>query len=133
MLKFVEEISIDSGRSHKSLLTPGDLTSLRGCLGTVSRRVTQSAPQYLADVSMLLSEVKTATIGTLHQVNKLVREMRREAAQELFFPCWNRYISDLAVIPRNWTHRKGTGEVGDLVRTWLLQYGVGGDSLVTYA
>ena len=66
-------------------LNPSEVSSLRGVLGTISWRSTQTAPEFLAESSLLLSEIGKATIGTLHKVNKLVREMRRRAGQTLFF------------------------------------------------
>ena len=97
--KWIEEVKIDPSRSTKAELNPSEVSSLRGVLGTISWRSTQTAPEYLAETSLLLSEIGKATIGTLHKVNKLVREMRRRAGQTLFFPTWE--TKDLAVI--TWT------------------------------
>ena len=96
--RWVEEIEIDKNRSRKSVLTPGEVSSLRGALGTISWRATQTAPQFLADTSLLLSEINKGTVETLYKTNKLVREMRREAKQGLLFPAWGKTIGDLAVI-----------------------------------
>ena len=60
---------------------------MRAALGTVSWRATQSAPQFLAETSLLLSEINGGTIESLHKVNKLVREMRRES-ESLQFETW---------------------------------------------
>jgi hypothetical protein len=97
--RWIEEVSIDPNRSRKSPLTPSEVTALRGVLGTISWRSTQTAPEYLAETSLLLSEIGKATIETLHKANKLVREMRRRAAQGLLFPTWD--TKDFAVV--TWT------------------------------
>lgn len=60
MTKWLEEIDLDKGRmsQKKSPLNPGaEVSMVRAALGTLSWRATQSAPQFLADVSLLLSEV----------------------------------------------------------------------------
>ena len=59
---------------------------MRAALGTISWRSTQSAPQFLAETSLLLSEGNKGTIESLRKVNKLVRETRRESGQGLIFP-----------------------------------------------
>ena len=97
--RWIEEVSIDPSRSRKSPLTPSEVTALRGVLGTTSWRSTQTAPEYLAETSLLLSEIGKATVETLHKANKLVREMRRRAAQGLLFPTYD--TKDFAVI--TWT------------------------------
>ena len=98
VLKWIEEIPIDKTKSKKALLDASEIAQLRGALGTISWRATQTGPQFLAETSLLLSEVNVATIDTLYRVNRLVREMRREAGQGLLFPCWNKPIKELAVI-----------------------------------
>ena len=97
-LRWIDEIEIDKTRSSKATLTPAETTALRGALGTISWRATQSGPQFLAEVSLLLSEVSKGTVETLYKTNKLIREMRREAAQGLSFPAWDKGVSDLAVV-----------------------------------
>ena len=59
---------------------------MRAALGTVSWRATQSGPQFLAEASLLLSEINKGTVESLYKVNRLVREMKREAGQGLLFP-----------------------------------------------
>ena len=85
-LRWIEEIEVDKSKAMKTPLTPAETSSMRAALGTISWRSTQSAPQFLAETSLLLSEVNKGTIESLHKVNKLVREMRREAGQGLIFP-----------------------------------------------
>eukprot|EP00435_Cladocopium_sp_Y103_P047941 s1625_g14.t1 len=96
--KWIEEIKIDPTRARRSPLLPAEISALRGALGTVSWRATQTAPQYLADTSLLLSEISKGTVETLYKTNKLIREMRANASQGLWFPSWGREIKDLAVI-----------------------------------
>ena len=96
--KWIEEIQIDPSRAKKAALTPGEVSALRGALGTISWRATQSAPQYLAEASLLLSEINRGTVDTLHKCNKLVREMKRCSQQGLLFPAWGQKLEDLAVV-----------------------------------
>ena len=96
--RWMEEITIDKSSSRKAVLTPEETSALRGALGTISWRSTQSAPQFLAETSLLLSEINKGTVETLYKVNKLVREMRREAKQGLLFPAWGIPWSQLACV-----------------------------------
>ena len=97
-MRWLEEIDIGKSRSDKETLTPAEISELRGVLGVLSWRSTQSAPQFLADTSLFLSEVKAATIGTLRRVNKLVREVRRTAEHSLLFPSWGCELKELAAV-----------------------------------
>ena len=98
--KWLDECSIEKEREAKknSPLTAEELSQLRGILGTLAWKASQTGPQYQADVSLMLSEVKNATIDTLQRANKLVREVKRDAKQCLRFPAWNLQLQDLAVI-----------------------------------
>eukprot|EP00435_Cladocopium_sp_Y103_P025486 s1363_g6.t1 len=96
--RWMDEIEIDKSRSRKATLTPEETSALRGALGTISWRATQSAPQFLAETSLLLSEISKGTVETLYKVNKLVREMRREAKQGLLFPAWGLEWNQLACV-----------------------------------
>ena len=98
--RWVEECTIAKERADKknSLLNPDELSQLRGILGTLAWKASQTGPQYQADVSLMLSEVKNATIDTLQRANKLVREVRRDSHQSLLFPAWNLDFQDLAVL-----------------------------------
>ena len=55
--KWLEEIPTDPQRPQGAQLTNGEISQIRGALGTASWRATQTAPQYLADTSLLLSEI----------------------------------------------------------------------------
>ena len=97
--QWIEEIPIDPQRPHGAPLTPQETSLIRGAMGTASWRATQSAPQFLADTSLLLSELSRGTVYTMHKVNKLVREMKRNATQKLMFPTWpDITLEDLSVI-----------------------------------
>ena len=98
--KWLEEVELDPHRKHqkKSSLTAKEVTKLRAALGTLSWRATQSAPQFLADVSLLLSEANISTVETVEKVNKLVREVRRTSKQRLSFHCWKADLRDLSVV-----------------------------------
>jgi hypothetical protein len=80
-------------------LTKAEISSIRGALGIASWRATQSAPQYLADTSLLLCEINKGSVALIHKVNKLIRDMRRNAHQKLIFPQWPGVsVTDLSVI-----------------------------------
>eukprot|EP00434_Breviolum_minutum_P042849 symbB.v1.2.038157.t2/scaffold5850.1/size23116/1 len=99
-LKHIEEIPISAGRSKclKSEANPYEVSQLRGAIGTIAWRSSQTSPQFQADAGLLLSEIPYATVETLVKTNKLIREMRREASQSLVFPRWNVHWRDLAVV-----------------------------------
>ena len=99
-LRWIEEIPGDKTKARKTPLNPSEISQMRAALGTISWRATQSAPQFLAETSLLLSEISRGTIESLHKVNKLVREMRREAGQGLLFPSSWKFedVRDLCVI-----------------------------------
>ena len=73
----------------KSPLTAEEVSALRGIAGTMAWKGTQTGPQYVADISLLLSEVPYATVETLAKANKLAREMKRDSKQCIKFPAWN--------------------------------------------
>ena len=56
---------------------------LRSVLGTASWRAQQMSPQFAADVSLLLGATAQPVVQDLLDANKLVRDMRRSAAQAL--------------------------------------------------
>ena len=98
--RWIEEIPIDPTRaaSPKAEATPKEISQLRGAVGTIAWRSSQTSPQFQADAGLLLSEVPFATVSTLIKTNKLIREMKREAKQCLVFPTWREEWRNLAVI-----------------------------------
>ena len=64
----------------------------------MSWRSTQTGPQYMAETSLLLSEISKGTVETLYKVNKLIREMKAGASQGLLFPAWGVPLSELCVV-----------------------------------
>ena len=98
--KWIDEIQIDPKRaaSPKAEATPKEISQLRGAVGTIAWRSSQTSPQFQADAGLLLSEVPFATVSTLFRTNKLIREMKREAKQCLIFPTWREDWRNLAVI-----------------------------------
>jgi len=97
--KWIEEIPISSERvaQVKDMATPSEVAQLRGAIGTMAWMSSQTGPHYQADVGLLLSEVPSATVGTLLKANKLVREAKR-TPQSLMFPSWRVPWTELAVI-----------------------------------
>ncbi|CAE7456732.1 bchH, partial [Symbiodinium microadriaticum] len=98
--KWVEEISIDHSRATqlKSRATPSEISSMRGALGTIAWRAHQVSPQFLAEAGLLLSEIPTATVDTFLRINKLVREMKRNADQTLIFHPFQLPWQDLVAV-----------------------------------
>eukprot|EP00438_Fugacium_kawagutii_P006161 Skav207449 [mRNA] locus=scaffold3545:28907:32044:+ [translate_table: standard] len=98
--KWLDEIEISQERSAQknSPLTSEEVSRLRGAIGTMSWKASQTGPQYAADVGLLLSEVPHATIETIIKTNKLIREVRRDAQQSLRFPAWNVDWKQLSVL-----------------------------------
>ena len=98
--KWLEEIPMTKQRSlhSKSALTSKEISQLRAVLGTLSWKASQTGPCHQAEVSLLLSSVPGATVHTANSVNKLVREVRREASQQLWFPFWNLEWRSIATV-----------------------------------
>ena len=98
--KWIEESPIrpERARQGKSAATPSEISSLRGAIGTIAWRASQTSPQFLADAGLLLSEIPFATVDTLVKTNKLVREMKHEASQVLIFHPWQVPWQQVAVV-----------------------------------
>jgi len=83
--QWLEEININAQRKNqlKAAATPEEISQLRGVIGTMPWRASQTSPHYMADAGCLLSEIPRATAQTLVNANKIAREMRRESSQSL--------------------------------------------------
>ena len=88
--KWLSEVKLENGRDQypKLKATPEEISQLRGAIGSIAWRSSQTSPQFQADANLLLSEVPFATVETLLKANKLVREVKRTSEQCLLFPCW---------------------------------------------
>ena len=97
--KWVEEVELSPERSlqRKSPATASEISQLRGLIGTLAWRSSQTSPHFQADVGLLLSEIPYASVDTILRANKLVREVRR-TPQSLMFPCWNLHWTQLAIV-----------------------------------
>ena len=98
--KWVEEIQLPKERMQqlKSPATPAEISMLRGALGSIAWKSSQTGPHYQADTSLLLSEIPHATVNTIAKVNKLIREIKRSSHQSLLFPFWNLHWRDLMIV-----------------------------------
>ena len=98
--RWIEEIPLTAERMQlkKDKATAAEVSALRGCVGTMAWRASQTSPQFLADCGLLLSEVPYATVDTLIRANKVAREMMREAQQGLTFFHWNRPWQEIATV-----------------------------------
>ena len=84
--------------NHKPKLTPNEISHLRGAVGTVAWKSSQTGPHFQAEAGLLLSEILYATNATVHKANKLIREVKREASQCLRFPCWNCRWNQMVIV-----------------------------------
>ena len=100
LTKWLSEVELPKERwlERKALLTNEETSALRGLVGTMSWKASQTGPHYAADVGLLLSSVPTATIDTLIWANKMAREMKRDSQQSICFPSWGIPWEDLAVV-----------------------------------
>ena len=98
--KWIDEVKLSPEREKevKSQATPSEVSQLRGLIGSVAWRSSQTSPQFQADANLLLSEVPMATIGTIVRANKLVRELKRTADQFLMHHSWGKEWTELAVV-----------------------------------
>ena len=99
-LKHIDEIAITPQRSSQPKLaaTEKEVSMLRGAIGTIAWRSSQTSPQFQADAGLLLSEIPNATVETINKTNKLIREMKKESKQRLVFPNWNVSWKDLTIV-----------------------------------
>ena len=98
--RWIDEIQLPKHRMQqvKSALTPSEVSMLRGAIGSMAWKSSQTAPHHQADVGLLLSELPFGTINTILKANKLIREMRREGKQSLLYPSWKRHWQDFAIV-----------------------------------
>ena len=71
----IEQIQVSKDRSDKDPVSESERQQLRGALGAIQWRVYQSGPQHGAKLSNLQSQITTATVHTLRETNKLIREV----------------------------------------------------------
>ena len=86
--EYVKEISIITLPSHrrrdkKSKITPLEISQLRALNGQLLWLGMQCLPQLLAPLSLLLVQTPQATVGTIYEVNKLVRKATAWARRPL--------------------------------------------------
>ncbi|CAJ1414285.1 unnamed protein product, partial [Effrenium voratum] len=79
-IKFVESLepAIFEARDDDSPVTEKERSQLRGLLGALQWRCYNTAPQHAARLSLIQSEVNTATIATVKAMNKLLREVQQQ-------------------------------------------------------
>ena len=70
------EPAIFEARDDDSPVTEKERSQLRGLLGTLQWRCYNTAPQHAARLSLIQSEVNTATIATAKSMNKLLTGTR---------------------------------------------------------
>ena len=89
--EYVKEISIISLPSHRrrdrKSTTPLELSQLRALNGQLLWLGLQCLPQLLAPPSLLMGQTPRATVGTIYEVNKLVRKATAWAKNITQNPC----------------------------------------------
>jgi hypothetical protein len=89
--KYVEELKYFDIRANKKKDKHGETdemekSQLRTLLGGVSWYAQQVAPQFLAEVGLLLSEVSRSTIETLSRANKLLHQVKESKHHRVLIP-----------------------------------------------
>ena len=82
-------ITRERSRERQEYLAAQELSMLRCVLCTASWRARQMSPQFVADVSLLLSATAEPVVQDLLDANRLVRDVRRSSAQSLHFHSFN--------------------------------------------
>ena len=71
----LEQITVGADRNDKEKATDDEKAQLRGLLGSAQWRAYQTGLQHASRLSMLQSEMASATVSTLRMANKLCREI----------------------------------------------------------
>ena len=114
--KWLDEVQLPKQRMQqvKSPWAPQEVSMARGVLGTLAWKSSQTGPHHQADVGMILFQLPMAIIHTVQKLNKLVREVKREARQGLLFPSWRRSWKELVIVSwadagqQNWADHAST-------------------------
>jgi hypothetical protein len=118
-LQTIEELDLDKDRakSGTSPVTEKERTELRALLGALQWIVTQSRPDASVDVNLIQSEVNTATVDTIHTVNKIVRKIKVNGVTKMY----TRKIDGAPVLvcwsDASWANRKDGKSTGGYVIT----------------
>lgn len=101
--KYVEELKYIDIRANKKKDKHGETdemekSQLRTLLGGVSWYAQQVAPQFSAEVGLLLSEV-SSTIETLSRANKLMHQVKESKHHRLLIP--NIHVGSASFQPRS--------------------------------
>ena len=91
----LEQIKYEK-RDENLPASPDEISQLRGLLGGIQWRAYSTAPQHLAMLNLLQSQVSKATVHTLQQANKLCREVFNQRHMAIRIP-------DLGVKPEEVT------------------------------
>ena len=81
----VPEISLNGSRKKESQeqTTAWEKSRLRTALGALSWHAQQVAPHLSAEVGLLLSEVNTSTVSTIHKTNQLLQHAKCRKSHEM--------------------------------------------------
>ena len=96
----VIELSKERAKAETDCITSTERSQLRGVLGALQWKVSQTGPQHAVQLSLLQSQVEKGTVKTLLEANKLVREVRTDKDQVLMIHSFTR---DEDLIAVTWT------------------------------
>ena len=117
--KTVQPLHIPRPRrqTSKSPTTDTEETSMRGILGALQWRATQTAPWLQAELSMLLSRVTSSTVEDLLQCNSLYRQLLRTAGIRIRIDGYSgRDVGFVTYTDASWGCRHdGSSQLGYLV------------------
>ena len=77
------DVRPDRRKDRTAPVTEHERSQMRAVLGAAGWRAEQTGIAHAAEVSILRSKVKSATVEDLLTVNKMVQKMRQQAAQKL--------------------------------------------------
>ena len=80
--RWIEEMVIPKERNNqpKAAATSAEVSQLRGLIGSMAWRSSQTSAHFQADIGLLLSEVPYATIQALQKANKIAKDEEGAAA-----------------------------------------------------
>ena len=92
--KWLDEINIDKIQSRSAPLQPSEISELRGALGTMPCRATQSGPQFLAETSLRLSEISRGTVETPYKSTRETSWSEKSSMRQRL-DCFFHWLADL--------------------------------------
>jgi hypothetical protein len=120
-------------QTPKSPTTDAEKTAMRGVLGALQWRATQTAPWLQAELSLLLSRVTSSTVEDLIQCNSLYRQLLRTSGIRIRVEGYaGRDVGFVTYTDASWGCRNdGSSQLGYLVSLAPTDYMEGGRERLT--